>query len=219
MGSGTLERYLAVERTTRAADYRHGIRSHPMFVSDLGHFLDLPDDVPGEARRMADRLSRVVRAGTASDAGVRFVSALRCWRRPGRAPCPGHIEVFRTDVPASIDWRCTSCGDDGVISGWTDSPFDLRATKSSSSPGEVRRVIVSEEVAPALRELLFLGSEVECMVFGAAFVSEGVALVGTEDDFDELLGSVAAEANHEGDRRRRRRLGDAYETLVDVLEP
>jgi hypothetical protein len=33
-----------------------------MFVSDLRHFLDIPDDAPGPARKMAEHLGFVVRA-------------------------------------------------------------------------------------------------------------------------------------------------------------
>jgi len=98
-----------------------------MFVSDLRHYLDMPADVPGPARRMAERLILIVRAATAGDAGVRWVSALTCDRRPGRQPCPGHLDLSRTDIPPSIEWRCTSCGDDGVISGGVDGAIHRAA--------------------------------------------------------------------------------------------
>ncbi|MHB1784261.1 MAG: hypothetical protein ACYCTE_16545, partial [Acidimicrobiales bacterium] len=84
-----------------------------MFVSDLRHFLDLPDDAPGPARKMAEQLGNVVRAASAAEAGTTWVSALPCRRRPGRRSCPGHIVVFRPDLPARIEWRCDSCGDVG----------------------------------------------------------------------------------------------------------
>src|SRR3954454_18406234 len=113
----------------RPSDSSAAVRSGEMFVSDLRHFLDLPDDVPGPARRMAERLASIVRAATAGDAGSEWVSALSCDRRPGRRPCPGHLAVLRTDVPPSIAWWCTSCGDNGVISGWEQSAYDLRFPK------------------------------------------------------------------------------------------
>lgn len=97
-----------------------------VFVSDLRHFLDMPDDAPAPARRMAGHLSRIVEAGTASPAGEPTESSLRCTRRPARRPCAGLIEVVRLEVPPAIEWWCPVCGDDGVISGWEGSPFDLR---------------------------------------------------------------------------------------------
>ena len=97
-----------------------------MFVSDLRHFLDLPEDVPGPARRLAEQLGLIVRAGSAGPLGRPWVSALRCRRRPGHRPCPGHLAIFRPEAPAPIQWGCPACGDEGTISGWQDSPYDLR---------------------------------------------------------------------------------------------
>jgi hypothetical protein len=77
-----------------------------MFVSDLRHFLDLADDAPGPARRMAEQLTMIVRAATAGDAGVEWVSALRCARRPGRRPCPSSHELaprWRSDPVMAAD--------------------------------------------------------------------------------------------------------------------
>lgn len=42
-------------------------------------------------------------------------------------------------------------------------------------------------------------------------------LVGNDDDLDELIGCVAAEANHEDDRQRQRRLDHAFETVPRAL--
>lgn len=97
-----------------------------VFVSDLRHFLDMPDDAPAPARRMAAHLARIVEAGTASPSGEATRSSVRCTRRPGRRRCVGVIELVRLDVPPSIEWWCPVCGDDGVVSGWEGSPFDQR---------------------------------------------------------------------------------------------
>lgn len=189
-----------------------------MFVSDLRHFLDLPDDVPGPARRMAERLTLIVRAATAGDAGVEWASALPCDRRPGHRSCPGHIAVLRTDVPPSIAWYCTSCGDEGVISGWERSPYDLRSRHPRPRPADTRRLVVAAETAATLRDLQLLDSDTERFVFRAEASAEGIVLVGDDDDLDELMGYVAAEANHEANRRRQRRLDDAYEILTCAIE-
>ncbi|MDP9440588.1 MAG: hypothetical protein M3P34_00065, partial [Actinomycetota bacterium] len=93
-----------------------------MFVSDLRHFLDMPDDAPAPARRMAEHLTRIVEAGTTSPVGEPTVTLIPCTRRPGRRPCPGLIEVVRLHAPASIEWWCPVCGDEGVVSGWEGSP-------------------------------------------------------------------------------------------------
>jgi len=46
----------------------------------------------------------------------------------------------------------------------------------------------------------------------------GIVLLGDDDDLDELMGCVAAEANHEGDRRRQRRLDDAFQVLNRAIQ-
>jgi hypothetical protein len=190
-----------------------------VFVSDLRHFLDLPDDVPAPARRMAEHLSLIVRAATAGDAGLNWVSALRCGRRPGRQPCPGHVAVLRIDVPPSIEWQCTSCGDEGVISGWEHSPFDLRGhTTDSARPDDAVEVVIDAQVAETLRSLMLIDSTSERLVFRARPSEHGIILRGTEDDLNELIGYVAAEANHEPDRRRQKRLDATFEMLNDTLD-
>ncbi len=190
-----------------------------MFVSDLRHFLDLPDDVPAPARRMAEHLSLIVRAATAGDAGLGWVSALRCGRRPGRQPCPGRVAVLRIDVPPSVEWQCTSCGDEGVISGWEHSPFDLRGhTTDFVRPGDDVELVIDDQVAATLRSLTLLDSTSERVVFRARTSERGIILTSREDDVTELIDSVAAEANHEPDRRRQKRLDTAFEMLNDALD-
>ena len=125
---------LAVADRGRGSGGRRGMVVGPstvrfVFVSDLAHFLDLPDTVPGPARKMAAQLTSIVRAATARTGGAEWVSALGCGRRPGRQRCGGHLVVRRSDVPAEIWWACSDCGDDGVIRGWERSPFDLRTVE------------------------------------------------------------------------------------------
>ncbi|MDM3927480.1 hypothetical protein [Mycobacterium intracellulare] len=87
-----------------------------MLVSDLHHFLDLPDDVPGPARRLAQHLGSIVRAATVGGAGDPWMSALPCRQRPARRPRPERNTIVRREPPAPIQWRCSVCADEGVIS-------------------------------------------------------------------------------------------------------
>ncbi len=188
-----------------------------VFVSDLRHFLDLPGDAPGPARRIAEQLSLMVRAATAGDAGLPWVSAIGCRRRPGRRACPGHIAVYRSDVPPSIEWRCTACGDEGVISGWEHSPLDLRTRTIDASPSDGVQVLIDSDVAATLQGLMLIDTPGERLVFRARPCEQGIVLTGSEDDLDELIGYVAAEANHEADRRRQKRLDAAFKVINDKL--
>ena len=48
------------------------VQSCGMLVTDLYHFLDLPEDTPGPHVRLAQHLGNIVRAATAGDAGIRL---------------------------------------------------------------------------------------------------------------------------------------------------
>jgi hypothetical protein len=188
-----------------------------MFVADLRHFLDMPDDVPGPARKMAEQLGFVVRAATAGDAGAPWVSALTCRGRPGNRPCAGHIAVFRADLPAPIEWRCTACGDEGVISGWEDSLHDLRQPRTSSDHEPRHETLLTDDLAAPLRELVFLDMECERLIFRMHHSSQGAVLAASADELDELLGFIAANANHETNRRRQKRLDASFDALTETL--
>jgi hypothetical protein len=188
-----------------------------MMVTDLHHFLDLPPDTPGPARRLAEHLSNIVRAATAGDVGTAWESALPCRRRPANRRCPGRMIVLRTEPTAPIRWQCSVCDDEGIISNWADSPFDLRRRRLTLA-GPVNEIVISEEAAAALRELRLPDADCERLVFRIRAHDGGAVLPATNDDLDELIGFVAAEANHEPSRRRRQRLDTALDALSDAAQ-
>ncbi len=183
--------------------------------ADLRHFLDLPDGAPGPARRLATQLGDLVRVATAAAPGPAWTSALPCRRRPGHRACPGQMTVARPDREAPILFECNVCGDGGVIDGWQDSPYDCRDDhgRMRTAAGRVRQISIPEQVADTLRDLTFLDRSCERVVYGARVDRGAVALAVTDQELDELIGSVAAQANHEPDRRRRQRLDAALTTL------
>lgn len=186
-----------------------------MYVTDLNHFLDMPDDAPGPARRLAQHLYDIVRAATAGAAGQPWASALSCRRRPGRKPCPGSMVLIRTEPDAPIRWRCDACGDDGVISNWADSIYDLRRRRLSAV-GDVHTITVDTDTAAALRDLQLLDLDCERLVFTMHAHRDGAALTAAGDELDALIDALAAEANHEPNRRRRHRLDAAFDALTSI---
>lgn len=183
-----------------------------MLVADLHHFLDLPPDTPSPARRLAEQLSSVVRAATAGDVGAAWETALPCQRRPAHRTCPGRLIVLGADPGASIRWQCGMCDDTNLISNWEDSPFNLhrRTFTVAEIPDEI---VVSYEVAAALRDLDLLDPDGERLVFGIRANGDHAVLTATDDDLQALIGAVAAEANHEPNRRRQQRLDAAFDAL------
>ena len=196
----------------RTAKDRGPVQCWEMMVTDLHHLLDLPPETPGPARRLAEHLSNIVRAATAGDAATAWKSALPCRRRPANRRCRGRITLLPTQPDGPIRWRCSACDDEGIISNWQDSPFDLRRRRLTLA-GAIHEIVISEEVAAALRELELLDPDCERLVFAIRAHHDGAVLAATDDDLEELIGFVAAEANHEPNRRRQQRLDAAFETL------
>jgi len=81
-------------------------------------------------------------------------------------------------------------------------------------------MVVPAAVAATLRDLRLVDTAGERLVFRARLAddADSAVLAAAEDDLEELLGYVAAEANHEKDRRRQKRLDQAFQALKDVIE-
>ena len=99
--------------------------------------------------------TNIVRAATAGDTATAWESALPCRRRPDNRRCLGRMIVRRTQPGAPIHWQCGVCEDDGVISNWEDSPFDLRRRQLAVA-GDLTEIVISEQVAATLRDLRLL---------------------------------------------------------------
>ncbi len=125
--------------------------------------------------------------------------------------------VLRTEPPAPIRWRCSACDDEGVISNWEDSPIDLRR-RTLTLAGAVHEIVISDATAAALRELRFLDADCQRLVFNMRAEDDRILLPASDDDLDELIGYLAAEANHEPNRRRQRRLDAAFDALNDAAQ-
>ena len=220
--TGTTSYRLAHARKRRAA--RLTATSSGVAQAELGYSpgnvghrpAPLPRPAPrhaGPARRLAEHLSNIVRAATAGDAGTAWESALPCRRRPANRRCPGRMIVLRTEPETPIRWQCSVCGDDGVISNWEDSLFDLRRRQLTLAE-PVHEIVIAAEVAATLRESAVSRHRLRTTaVFAIRAHNDGAILAATDDDLDELIGSVAAEANHEPNRRRQQRLDAAFDAL------
>ena len=183
-----------------------------MLVADLQHFLDLTDDTPAPARRLGEHLASIVAAATAGAAGTAWESALPCRRRPANRPCPGRIIVICTAPDTPIGWQCSRCGDDGTISNWAATPHDLRRQQLAVVE-PLDEIVLDAEIAAVLRTLSFLDINCQRAVFAIRVHGNRLHLAITDTELDELIGAVAAEANHEPTRRRQQRLDAAFDAL------
>jgi len=189
-----------------------------MLIADLSHYDDMPNDAAAELVALAAHLQSITSVATSRSAGRPWSSALPCISSAVSAKCNGHVVVDRSDVPASIEWRCSNCGDAGTISGWQTSVFDLRHTASDQIGGGERvQVTVPAEVIPVLRSVLILDPDCERMVNAATTTDRGVEISGEPGDFEQLIGFVASEANHEEDPKRVRVLDSCLDTLSELF--
>lgn len=185
-----------------------------MFISDLSHYEGADPESNPAAYRLAQRLGEISYAATSIPADRTLRSALPCNRRPHRRPCPGYLVIVRPKlaVPPRIEWRCSECGDAGVITGWQESVFDLRPEPDFDRP--LLSVDVTDEEHRLLRELVILEKGATHMVWGAfRDEQDQLWMAGDEADLEDLSGSVAFEANHTENRRRQRVLDVVFGKL------
>ena len=124
--------------------------------------------------------------------------------------------VLLTAPRAPIRWQCSVCDDTGVISNWEDSPFDLHPRQLTVAE-PTNDIVISNEIAAAMRDLQLLDPDCERLVFRLRAHHAGAVLAATDDELDQLIGSVAAGANHEPNPRRQRRLDAASDALNDAV--
>jgi len=82
-------------------------------------------EIPGRARRVADHFGMIVAAISTMTPERVVRTRVKCRRRPGRRPCAGRIQAV-INADARIRWQCPICGDNGLISGWQSTPWDMR---------------------------------------------------------------------------------------------
>jgi hypothetical protein len=188
------------------------------FVIDMRHYLDLRDlktETPTPSRRrFGEYVGTLVMTATGWEPGQPIIAVQPCRRRPGHRPCPGPVEVNRTEVPAIIEWRCTGCDDHGIIHGWQGTPWDLTKPAADKPPLEVA---VSAAEHQAMVTGNFLDTASERVVRSARRRGEMALMRASEADLDNLAGFVAFDANHTAARLRQRLLDSAHFRIEEAL--
>ncbi|MFW6105021.1 MAG: hypothetical protein ACOC7P_00400 [Chloroflexota bacterium] len=190
------------------------------FVTDMTHFEGIPAGSSHEpARRMAEFFGAIVSTASVCPAGEVIEAALPCRRRPGRVRCPGHLLIRRDAGSGVILWHCSRCDDQGQISNWEGTSWDLSKWVMERHPQqELYELIVSEDELQELKRSVVLNPECQCLLYSAVVAHGGIVIRATLEEFEELQENIAAEANHEGKRRRQRILDRVYERIESVFE-
>ena len=191
------------------------------YIIDLTHFLDEnglpPVGAPKQLLRALAFFGSIVEAASSHPAGTHFPSAIPCRRRP----CSRRGLTITNGRDGVIRWGCPERGENGCISKWQGTDYDLTG---AMEPDMGRRVgvHVSAEEHRVLSEAITNSQEEEAIVAGGVVTPAGIWISGRLEDFEELLGSIAAEANHTSSTKRRRALHaicDRVEEMVAELAP
>ena len=86
-------------------------------------------------------------------------------------------------------------------------------------PGDTVPLTLSKRAHAVLRgELIYTSRELEDKLALGLAMGNGIRFQLTLDDIDELLGCVAAAANHARDRKLERQLDSVSEKLIQLLD-
>jgi hypothetical protein len=99
------------------------------WIVDLEHMLDENGAIAapkGPARKLTEHIVAIVAMASSPEIIPLPAYQVRCRRRPGRKPCPGIIQADFDPQDERIIWRCPVCEDNGYISNWKGSMWDLR---------------------------------------------------------------------------------------------
>ena len=101
------------------------------YITRMSHY-DYSDEeargLPREATRLAEYFGSILRETLRRLPGMPSSTGLRCRRRPGHIPCPGHIQSELSTDGTELHWWCPQCGDNGYISDWEHTRWDPENT-------------------------------------------------------------------------------------------
>lgn len=99
-------------------------RTSRTIITDFRHLPEVDSDEIATGRSLPAFLASIVMVASMEGPKARVRSPLRCRCRPGRRACPGVILIERRVGYAEVEWRCSECAFNGIISNWQGSAFD-----------------------------------------------------------------------------------------------
>jgi len=99
------------------------------WVVSLAHLLDGNGEITGTKGlnwKLAEHIYAIVAMASRPDKILQSGLQVRCRRSSGRKQCSGRIEASVEPFYGRIVWWCPVCEDNGYISDWKGSIWDLR---------------------------------------------------------------------------------------------
>jgi hypothetical protein len=117
------------------------------WVVDMRHYVDedtgdIPDQAPARIVNLVLFCGSIVAWVTDHLPEGDWHTNVSCRRSPGRTRCRGEITAELNRGSGYIEWRCTICGDNGVIHGWEHTLWDR------SGPDEASLDVSAERNVP-----------------------------------------------------------------------
>jgi len=98
------------------------------FTTNLTHLLDekgaIPDSLPKQAKKLAGNLGSIV-SNVTIEPKLAPRTNVTCWGGTSKNKCHGNIDSSLDLDSFNIIWHCFECGDNGAISHWENSFWDL----------------------------------------------------------------------------------------------
>jgi len=185
------------------------------YVIDLTHLLDEnglpPVDAPRALLKALAFYGSIVNAGSAHPAGTRFPSMIRCRRRAAKSRL-----TITHGGDGTICWECPECGDNGYISKWQGTDYDLGAVVEPDPSRRIGVPIAADE-HELLSGIVVASREEAAIIAGGMVTEQEVWISGRDEDFEELLGSIAFDANHTRSAKRRQVMDVIYGKVQRML--
>ena len=94
-------------------------------ITDFRHLPEVDSDELERGRSLPAFLASIVMIASMEGSEARVRSPIRCRCRPKRRACPGAILIARYAGHSEVEWQCSDCEFNGVITHWEGSSADF----------------------------------------------------------------------------------------------
>lgn len=105
-----------------------------MWVINIRHWLDDTNShaAAPQLKNKVKKLTEIIIYSTSNLDGLPIGDPPKCWRRPKRKSCDGILQIT-FNAPEEIYWKCSACGDEGIVTGWDGLIWDMSDKKFVSN--------------------------------------------------------------------------------------